>query len=178
MIGYQKLRFTVWHGYPICGYGLVQTQKNLISVSSNNCHCAVIVWLMVNCPLLQSNLTHSLVRYSCVHSCVFLKQSLIFFLFRETQASEFLRSLIWKSLTVSITLAVSPLPLLQYLITMRYEIRKKRLEDNTACGNLYALEEDLVAWPFARTDKAVSFVCFRACLHTEKLADVLDFFKF
>ena len=123
-------------------------------------------------------LFHSLVQYSCVHSCVFLKQSLIFFLFRETQASEFLRSLIWKSLTVSITLAVSPLPLLQYLITMRYEIRKKRLEDNTACGNLYALEEDLVAWPFARTDKAVSFVCFRACLHTEKLADVLDSFKF
>jgi hypothetical protein len=37
-----------------------------------------------------------------------------------------------------------------------YEIRKKRLEDNTACGNLYALEEDLIAWPFARTDKSVS----------------------
>ena len=64
MIGYQKLRFTVRHGYPICGYGSVQTQTNLVLVSSNNCYCAVIVWLMVNCPLLQSNSTHSLVRYS------------------------------------------------------------------------------------------------------------------
>jgi hypothetical protein len=36
-----------------------------------------------------------------------------------------------------------------------YEVRRKRLEDNTACGDLYRLEEDL-AWPFARCDKAVT----------------------
>jgi hypothetical protein len=37
-----------------------------------------------------------------------------------------------------------------------YEIRRKRLEEFTSCGNLYGLEEDLASWPFARTDKAVT----------------------